>query len=110
MKVKSLLEAAAKAAVPVLVGKVAGTEAGMVVAAGLGAGAGGKAVGKVVEARSGRRAQKVLAPLAAVGGSAAAGAVLGPEALEAICGVADALCSRPELLAAVPGLPCHSDP
>jgi hypothetical protein len=101
MNVLKVLGTALKYAAPVATAIYVGPEAGAVVGGATGGGALATVVGKRLEASTGYKLQKVAGPAAAVGGAAAAAALVGPTAIEQLCGVATQLCAQPDLLKSI---------
>lgn len=104
MNVGKLLKQIALIAAPVVTTAVAGPAAGAAVGAALGSGAVGKVAGKKIEAKTGVRAQKVLAPAAAVTVPAVGMALVDPGLLDQICDFLAKVCESKAALLALPGL------
>ena len=101
MNILKVLGTVLKFAAPVVTGVLVGPEAGVVVGGATLGGAGATWAGKRLEYWSGLKMQKVAGPAAAVGGAAAAAAIVGPTAIDQICALATQLCAQPDLLKSI---------
>ena len=97
MKIKpfKLLGQILLGAAPVVAGVVAGPGAAAIVAAGMGAAGLTKKAGKKIEAKTGIRPHKVVAPAVAVGLPMALASFLPSEVMEPIRDIACKICDNP---------------
>lgn len=98
MNILKVIGTALKFAAPVATAIFVGPEAGAVVGGATLGGAGATWAGKRLEGETGLKLQKVAGPIATIGGAAGAAAIVGPDAIDQLCGVASRLCAEPDLL------------